>query len=77
MNAWYKKNPGIVWIIVVMATLVSFAFKTFATVDYVDKRHNDVVGTLSEIKMELRDTREKVYNLNGEIAPKLNPRKGE
>jgi hypothetical protein len=71
MHKWYKANQGIIWLVTVIVALVSYAYTTFATVSYVDKKHLDIVGTLTEIKMDVRDTREKLYKLNGEVAPKL------
>lgn len=67
MNKWYEKNQGIIWVVTITVGIMAYAYTTFATVEYVDKKHTDVSAVLSEMKDDLKDVRNKVYELNGEI----------
>lgn len=62
MQKWYKNNQGLIWITTVVAALISYTYTTFATVTYVDKKHMDVIEVLKEIKSDVKDIREKVYD---------------
>lgn len=54
-------------VMVSMAAILSsglvYALTTFATVDYVDKRHMEVKESLKEIKDTQKDTQKMVYEM--------------
>lgn len=70
MNKWYEKNQGTIWVLSIAVGIMAYAFTTFATVTYVDTKHTAVVDTLSILRDDIKDIREKVYELNGEKAPR-------
>jgi hypothetical protein len=59
MNKWYEKHQGTVWLATIVATLVAYAFTTFASIEYVDKKHENVMDVLNEIRIDVREIRQR------------------
>lgn len=58
MNKWYKSNQGLVWFATIIASFIAYAYTTFATVSYVDKKHEGVMDVLKEIRTDVREVRQ-------------------
>jgi hypothetical protein len=57
MDNWYKKHQGIIWLLTITVSLVAYAYTTFATVSYVDLKHENVMDVLREIRTDVREIR--------------------
>lgn len=64
---WYERHQGLIWVCTTIMALMAYTYTTFATVDYVDKKHNDVLSVLTRMENKLDNVQDKVYELNGEI----------
>lgn len=51
---------------VVVATIIVFLYTTFATITYVDAKHDSAISLLVEIRESVKRIEERVYQLQGD-----------
>jgi hypothetical protein len=67
LGNFFSAMDPILTLLIGVASACVFAFTTFATIDYVDKKHTEVKDVLVEIKDDQKQIQRMIYELSKEV----------
>jgi hypothetical protein len=63
MGVWFKQFESLLWFGVIVAGVAVWAYTSFATINYVDKKHESVMSVLQDIQTSVRTIDQRTYEL--------------
>jgi len=55
MGNWFKQFEALIWAATIALACLMFMFQAFATKEYVELKHENVIDILSEIRTDIRE----------------------
>ena len=63
MGKWFKQFEALIWAATLALVSLAFVYTSFATKEYVDNKHESVMGVLSEMRESLKKIDDRTYEL--------------
>lgn len=63
MGKWLKDFQALIWAATIAVGLISYAYQSFATKEFVNTKHESVMGVLSEIRESVKTIDDRTYEL--------------
>lgn len=64
MSKWLKEFQGLVWAATLIAVALVWAYQSFATIAYVDQKHQGVLEILHEINDHVKTIDDRTFELS-------------
>lgn len=63
MGKWYKQFEALIWAATVGVGLLTYAYSSFATKEYVNEKHAGVMEVLNDIRTDVKTIEQRTYDL--------------
>lgn len=63
MGKWFRQFEALIWAATLAIASLAFMYTSFATKEYVDQKHQSVVGILQDIKTAVEKIDGRTYEL--------------
>lgn len=63
MGRWFRQFEALIWAATLALASLAFVYTSFATKEYVDQKHQSVVGILQDIKASVEKIDDRTYEL--------------
>lgn len=63
MGKWFKQFESIIWAISLGAATLAYCYQSFATIKYVDEKHQSVMEVLRDIQTSVHQVQDQTFEL--------------
>lgn len=63
MGKWFQQFQSLVWAVTLALAVMAYCYQSFATKEYVDRKHEGVMDAVKDIQVTTHQIQDQVFDL--------------